>query len=346
MSEQVIRSQILRDGEELAISMATPPLSKSLVNALLRTPELSATTRESRRRLLGGLRGESSDYFFVGRLGGNVVGTVWYCTPRICRETAYMGEVFTGKKHRNKGIASSLLEVAIEHFRREGGRAIYVTNLCPRAPHEIYRKLGFRAYGYGQHAYGGLIRLVIDGTAEDLDQDYYRYEPTTSIRSANWGDLPHFIALLNCSHEWTVRAYSLGLIGPAVFDELGKSFMSLMKTLKARNVCLLLENSNRRMVGTAYSSSLPGKSQSYVRTADFLVDRNYYQEAPKLIKKLALGLSDKGVQKLQAYAAAEDATKVDILRQCGFTKEATMPGQLRIGGKTSDLEIYAIYTSA
>jgi len=131
MSEQVIRSKILRDDEELTISIATPPLSKSLVNAFLRTPELSATRRESRRRLFGGLRGESSDYFFAGRLGEKVVGTVWYCTPRTCGETAYMGEVFIGKKHRNRGVASSLLEVAIEHFRREGGRAIYVTNLCP-----------------------------------------------------------------------------------------------------------------------------------------------------------------------------------------------------------------------
>ena len=314
MSEQVIRSQILSDGEELAISMATPPLSKSLVSTFLRTPELSATRRESTRRLPGGLRGESSDYFFAGRFGEKVVGTVWYCTPRTCRETAYMGEVFTSKKHRNKGVASGLLEVATDHFRREAGRAIYLTNLCPRAPHEIYRKLGFRAYGYGQHAYGGLIRLVIDGTDEDLDQDYHRYDPTTSIRSVNWGDLPHFIALLNCPHEWTVRAYSLGLIGPAVFDELGKSFMGLMKTLKAHNLCLLLEDVNRRMVGTAFSSSLPGRSQSHVRTVDFLVHRNYYMEASKLIEKLVLGLSDRGVQKIQAYATAEDVTKVDILR--------------------------------
>lgn len=346
MSEQVICSKTLSDGEELAIGIATPPLSKSLVNAFLRTPELSAARRESRRRLLGGLRGESSDYFFAGRLGEKVVGTVWYCTPRTCRETAYMGEVFTDKRHRNKGVASGLLEATIDHSRREGGRAIYVTNLCPRAPHEIYRKLGFRAYGYGQHAYGGLIRLVIDGTGEDLDQDYYRYDPATSTRSVNWGDLPHFIALLNFPHKWTVRAYSLSLIGPAVFDELGKSFVGLMKTLRAHNLCLLLEDSNRRMVGTAFSSSLPGKSQSHVRTADFLVHPNYYPEAPKLIKKLVLGLSDKGVQNLQAYAAADDVTKVDILRLCGFTKEAAMPGQLRIGGKTGDLEIYAVYTGA
>jgi len=158
--------------------------------------------------------------------------------------------------------------------------------------------------------------------------------------------LPHFTALLNFPHEWTVRAYSLGLIGPAVFDELGRSFMSLMKTLKDHNLCLLLEDRNRRMVGTAFSSSLPGGSQSHVRTVDFLVHRNYYTEASKLIENLVLGLRDRGVQKIQAYATAEDVTKVDILRLCGFTKEATMLGQLRIGGKTSDLEIYAIYTSA
>ena len=255
-----------------------------------------------------------------------------------------MGEVFTSKRHRNKGVASCLLEAAIDNFRR-GGRAIYVTNLCPRAPHRIYRELGFTAYGYGQHAYGGLIRLDIDERSEDFDRAYYKYDPSTSARSINWGDLPHFIALLNYPHEWVVRAYSLGLVGPVVFDELGRSFMNLIKTLEAGNICLILEDSNSRMVGTAFSSSLLGKSQSHVRTVDFLVHPNYYAEATKLIEQLVEGVSGKEVQKLQVYAAAEDATKVDILRLCGLTKEATMLQQLRVGGKKSDLDVYSLYTS-
>jgi len=338
-------SKTLGDGEELTISLATPPLPKSLLYAFLRTPELSATRRESRKRLYGGLRGQSSDCFLVGRLGERGVGTVWYCSPATCRETAYMGEVFTNKRHRDKGVASCLLEAAIDNFRRGGGRVIYVTNLCPRAPQRIYRELGFTAYGYGQHAYGGLIRLVIDERSEDFDRGYYKNDPSTSARSINWGDLPHFIALLNYPHEWVVRAYSLGLVGPVVFDELGRSFMNLIKTLEAGNICLILEDSNSRMVGTAFSSSLSGKSQSHVRTVDFLVHPNYYAEATKLIDQLVEGLSGKEVQKLQAYAAAEDATKVDILRLCGFTKEASMPNQLRVGGKKSDLDVYSLYTS-
>jgi len=346
VSEVALCSRVLKNGDQLNISIATPPLSKSLINAFLRTPELSETRHESKKRLCGGLRGLSSDYFFVGRVGEKIVGTLWYCAPTTCREIAYLGETFVYRKHRNKGVATSLLEVAIDHYSKQGGRAIYVTNLCPRAPHKIYRKLGFQAYGFGLHAYGGIIRLVIGERSGDFDRDYYRYDPGASIRNVNWGDLPHFIALLNYPHEWTVRAYSLGLIGPAVFDELGRSFMSLMKTLKGGNLGLALEDSNKRMVAATYSSSLAARSQSHVRTVDFLVHPNYYDEAPSLIGELVKGLSDRGVEKLQAYAAVEDTAKVDILRLCGFTREAIMPDQLRIGGKESDLEIYAIYTSA
>jgi GNAT superfamily N-acetyltransferase len=340
MPEEVICSRILRDKEQLKIKMATPPLSKSLINAFLRTPELSATRHESRKRLFGGLRGQSLDYFFAGELGEKIVGTCWYCTPATCKEIAYMGELFTNKKQRNKGVATSLLEVTMDFFRKEGRRAFYVTNLCPRAPHAIYSKLGFQAYGYGQQAYGGLIRLVVDGRSEDFDRDYYRYDPKTTIRTVNWGDLPHFIALLNYPHEWIVRAYNFGLIGPVVFDELGRAFMVFMKTLKADNICLVLEDGNRRVVGTAYSSSPPAGSQSHVKIVDFLVHPNYYAEAPRLLKMLIEELSHHEAEKLQAYAAATDNSKVKILRLCEFKKEATMRNQLRIGSKI-DLEIYS-----
>lgn len=344
MSEADLCSRILKDGGQLKISIATPPLSKRLVKAFLRTPELSQTRRESRKRLYGGLRGLSSDYFFAARLGEKIAGTLWYCTAATCTETAYLGETFVHRKHRSRGVATSLLEVAIDHFSRQGGRAMYVTNLCPRAPDKIYRKLGFQAYGFGQHAYQGLIRLVVGKRSWDFDLDYYRHDPRISIRNVNWGDLPHYTALLNYPHEWAVRAYSLGLVGPTVFDELGRSFMDLMNTLKAGNICLALEDSNNRMVGTAFSSSFPGKSQSHVRTVDFLVHPNYYAEAPRLIKELVKGLSSQGIEKLQVYAAAEDRTKVGILRLCGFTKEATMSSQLRVGDRRSDLEVYSTYT--
>jgi GNAT superfamily N-acetyltransferase len=267
MPEKVVCSTMLRDGQELSISVATHPLSRRLINAFLRTPEMSSTRRESRRRLYGGLRGQSSDYFFTGGIGENTVGTLWYCTPEKCKELAYLGEVFTNKKYRNKGVATGLLETAIDHFGKEGGRAIYVTNLCPHAPRRIYRKLGFQAYGFGQQAYGGIIRLLVCERSEDFDRDYYEYDSNVCIRSVNRGDLPHFIALLNYRHEWIIRAYSLGLIGPVVFDELGRSFTDLMETLKTSNICVVLENGKKRVVGTAYSSLFqPGVSLTSERS--------------------------------------------------------------------------------
>jgi len=341
MSGEVIATRILKDSEELLIKMASPPLSKILVNVFLKTPELSKTEHESRMRLFGAFRNQSSDYFLVGELNGEIAGTLWYCTPANCRETAYMGEVFTEERQRRKGIATKLLEVAVDIFRKNGGGSIYVTNLCPRAPHEIYRKLGFRAYGYGQQSYGGIIRLIVNGRTEDFDGDYYKYDSITSIRNVNWGDLPHFIALLNYPHEWIVRAYNFGLIGPAVFDELGRSFMNFMKTVKPGNCCLVLEDSRKRMVGTAYSSSLLSRSQSHVKTVDLLVHPNYYGEASHLLETLTEELSRNKVDKLQAYAAAQDESKVEILRHCGFEKESTMQDQLLIGGKKVNLEAYS-----
>jgi len=339
MSEEIICS-ILRDGANLVIKLATPPLPKRLIDFLLKTPELSATEHESRMRLFGALQGQSSDYFFIGEINGNIVGSVWYCTPAKCKEIAYMGEVFTEKEHRQKGIATNLLDVMIDFFRKNGGRVIYVTNLCPRAPHQIYRKMGFQPYGYGQQSYGGIVRLTVDEAPRDFDRDYYRYDPNVSIRSVDWGDLPHFIALLNYPHPWTVRAYNFGLIGYAVFDELGRAFMSFMKTLKRGNICLVLEDSSHRAVGTAYSSSLQVAAQSHVRTADFLVHPNYFEEAPQLLEMLEDKLSDAKIEKLQVYASARDNSKIEILRFCEFEKEATLQSQLKIVNEKTDLEVY------
>ncbi|MFB0504520.1 MAG: GNAT family N-acetyltransferase [Candidatus Bathyarchaeia archaeon] len=343
MHEEVVCSRILGDGEELTVKVATPPLSERLIKVFLRTPELSATKRESGMRLFGAIHDQSSDYFLAGELDGKIVGTLWYCTPATCKEIAYMGEAFTNKKQRRKGVATSLLEVAVDFFRENGGRAIYITNLCPNAPHRIYRKLGFQAYGYGLVTYGGIIRLTVNERSEDFDRAYYEHDSNTSIRNVNWGDLPHFIALLNYPHPWILRAYNFGLIGPGVFDELGRSFMNFMKTLKEGNICLVLEDSEKRMVGTAYTSSLHTRSQSHVKTVDFLVHPNYFAEAAELLKALVEKLSDGKAGKLQAYAAAAtDRSRTEILRLCGFKREATMQDQLRIGSKKIDLEIYSI----
>jgi len=340
--EEVICSRILRDGEKLTVKIATPPVPKRVVDFLLKTPEFTAARTESRMRVWGALRGQGSDYFFIGELNEKIVGSVWYCTPATCNEIAYMGDVFTAEKQRRKGVATNLLDVAIDTFRKSGGRAIFITNLCPGAPHREYRRLGFQAYGYGYQTYRGIIRLTVKERSEDFDQDYFKHDPNTSIRGVNWGDLPHFIALLNYPHPWIVRAYNFGLIGPAVFDELGRSFMNFMKTLKQSNLCFVLEDSNHRVVGTTYSSSLRAGSQSHVKTVDLLVHPNYFREAVQLLKTLIEKLSDGKIEKLQAYAAATDDSRVKILRLCGFEKEAIMRGQLRIGSKKIDLEIYSV----
>lgn len=52
-------------------------------------------------------------------------------------------------------------------------------------------------------------------------------------------------------------------------------------------------------------------------------------------------LSDGKTEKLQAYTAAIDDSRVEILKLCGFKREAIMQGQLRIGSKKIDLEIYS-----
>ena len=341
MHEEVACSRILGDGEVLTVEIVTPPLSRRLVEVFLQTPELSATKRESRMRLFGGLRNQSSDYFFVGELDQKIVGTLWYCTAATCKEIAYMGEVATEEKQRRKGIATNLLEVAIDIFKSNGGRAIYITNLCPNAPHRIYRRLGFQAYGYGLMTYRGIIRLTVDERSEDFDGSYYEHDSNTSIRSVNWGDLPHFIALLNYPHPWIVRAYNFGLIGPGVFDELGRSFMNFMKTLKEGNTCLVLEDSRKRMVGTAYTSSLHTRSQSHVKTVDFLVHPNYLSEPAELLNALVEKLGNGKAEKLQAYAAATDRSRTEILRLCGFKREATLRDQLRMGSRKTNLEIYS-----
>lgn len=341
MYEEVICSRVLRDGEELAIKSATPPLPKRWIDVFLKTPELSKTERESRKRLFGAFRDQSSDYFFVGELDERIVGTVWYCTPATCKDIAYMGEVFTEEQQRRRGIATNLLNVAVDFFGKNGGRAIYITDLCPNAPHQIYRELGFQAYGYGYQTYGGIVRLIVNERDKDFDQKYYEYDPNTSIRSVNWGDFPHFIALLNYPHPWIVRAYNFGLIGPEVFDELGRSFMNFMNSLKGGNLCFVLEDSNHRVVGTTYSSSLQARSQSHVKVIDLLVHPNYFKEAALLLETLVEKLSDGRIEKLQAYVATPDSSKAEILRSCGFEKEALMRRQLQIGSAKIDLEIYS-----
>ena len=78
------------------------------------------------------------------------------------------------------------------------------------------------------------------------------------------------------------------------------------------------------------------------KAVGFLVHPNYFAEAAELLKALVEKSGDGKAGKLQAYAAATDRSRTEILRLCGFKREATMPAQLRIGSQKIDLEIYSI----
>lgn len=289
--------------------------------------------------MLARLRGEkvaySTDFFFVGEIGGELVGHVWYTVPRDTQDVGVLGHVYTRPDQRRKGVCYALTGAVVEAFKGHGGEAMFVLTGNPELI-RICEHFGFKKYNPPEGE-GGVYRWLV---ARDFDERYFAYTGKPQIKEANWGDLPRFEALYNAPHPWLLKDYILGVYRDTPFGS--SQFLQMIHEAESEwGAMLVMSTRQNHVVGAA--RIVPGRSrwEEHVATLEFFVHPNYFVDIGDLLSKAVEAARDL-CDILRTFAPESDKERHEPLTELGFEMTAVLENQYRIGGRDVDLLVYTL----
>lgn len=279
----------------------------------------------------------SRDCFFIGWIGDEPAGQVYYSTAAGAPEIGLLAYVITAPSQRGKGICSILVEQAIEHFLAAGGVCMHLSTSNPGA-HHIYERFGFQIYT------GQVMRyLRSNQTWEDFDATYFSDVGTAAIRPGHWGDLARIGMLYVAPHPWFIKDYPERRFDhPAIAQmRCGSTLPSMMVNVTERNGGLwVLENPARRVVGAVTLTRLDERVQGHAPILDFLAAPAYLNQASDLLATAISALEDTDAEIARVCLSSCDVEKAEIVQSVGFKHEARLAGQFLAGNDRYDMDVY------
>ena len=167
------------------IQIQTPPLATAAADRLsdFLRHKGSPWIEDIERRLAGTIAG-ATDYFYVARCEGQLVGHAWYTVANTDPRLGLVGHIFTHPDHRQQGIATRTLEQIMRNFQLRGGTLM---QLFTSTPHSVpfYERLGFENLYAGRvyHDTDWYMCYRVDA-ASTLDELYRR--PVVALRRLSW----------------------------------------------------------------------------------------------------------------------------------------------------------------
>ena len=324
MSGSLALEAQLRDGSTLAIEIAEPPFDRSCDwNRLCWWPLIREEMME------GKLNRWMHAPHFIGRIDGEIAGTMCYYAPEDTRDVGALQFVSTEERFRRRGVGSALVGALIDHFTAQGGRALYLCTTNPVAGH-LYESHGFRYH------VGDGMRFLAPGAA-DFDRRWFA-AGATAIRDAHWGDLARLCVLYNHPDPaWLIK------------DSLSASFRDtryeshFMRVLRAtedgNGAFLVLEAAGSRVVGAVAFRRFDTFCEQHVAELSFRIARSHFDQAGRLLDAAAERAAALGVGQLALMVAAEDDEQRRLAESSGFVEGGRWPGRLRSHGRFIDLRI-------
>ena len=251
--------------------------------------------------------------FYVGKLEGRVIVNIMTVEAD---GVGILGHVFTKPERRRLGACQAAMERQMQHFRRRGGRALYLGTGYDSPPYRIYQRNGFRSVAPG-------LGFMSCFPQPRFAETYFASRPA-SPRPVRWGDWGPLTALTGLVRADWLRSVLWKMEGPTNFES---GFLQLKKQLEEqpeedyplRARVLETEEGARVGVGTLAPHPL-WKNASLL---DIFCHPNFWDQAPALIESL------KPSGTVHAYADEASAAKAETLKRAGFAPEARLPNRCR-----------------
>ena len=314
----------LRDGSTLTIEIAEPPFDRSCDwSRLCWWPLIREDMMEGR------LKRWMHAPHFIGRIDGEIAGTMCYYAPEDTRDVGALQFVSTEERFRRRGVGSALVGALVHHFTAQGGRALYLCTSNPVAGH-LYESHGLRYH------VGDGMRYLAPG-ADDFVRDWFAGGATT-IREAHWGDLARLCVLYNHPDPaWLLK----DPLSESFRDTRYEShFIRVMRAIEDDNgAFLVLEASGSRVVGAVAFQRIDTFCEQHVAELSFRIGRAHFDRAADLLDAAAERAVALGIGQLALTVAAEDDEQRVLAESAGFAEGARWPRRLRSRGGFTDLLI-------
>ena len=267
---------------------------------------------------------------------------------RIIGETSYtlsyrgqgiLSQVWTDPEFRGQGIARATIAEAIETFRKNGGRAIYLA-AWEDWLRNIYKKVGFELAGKmgERHA----LKLTLNESGKD--KNLFRPGQQSNFRPMEIADQTDLTSLFNARHSYVVKNYELGCF-------LGSHFEGEFYILRNQKFEGTAPEERKEKVGfravvldgeetiLGFGTVIPcsRRHEHHAAILDILVHQNYSDRMGEMLDRLE---ENCGLDHLTVFVEAGEEIKIRLLEPAGYKKLAGLEKQLKIGDEYFDLITY------
>ena len=319
--------------EVVRLNYPIPPADRMVIIELLQQ-EWARTDVDWLQSMRGDYCQHLQTQVALARVDGHAVGTASIAFACQRPQVGVVEDVMTRKDFRGLGIAATLTEGLVQQAWKAGCRVVYLGN-SPRQA-SVYERIGFR------RLFGAVMRRPAPGETEP-EKDFYAPGQQTTVRAANWGDLPGVACLMAQPMESLCLDFLRGLVSPRYAPPLRcvSNFTSLWYGVEALGGSMLtLEGEGpHRVLGLGSITPGPAPLRGHSAVIDAVAHDNYAQGIRDLLDRLVDISRQKGIAMLQAYAAATDSAKVERFRSVGLTPVAMLPEAIRLNGRPVDVTL-------
>ena len=251
-----------------------------------------------------------------------------------CAGVGHFGHVWTKPEDRRKGAASLLMDLQMEQFNQQGGRALFLGTGYDSPAYHIYAAHGFSSL----EPTSGTMEYYVDAKA-DFETRYFARGPT-AVEYLQWKHWAASAALFLGDWPGVVRCASLGLWGresteypllPLIRAERERQRGERGDLMQARAI---VQQEDEAMVGFARWDWHPLWPETCL--LDVYCHPHFWSDAPALLDDLAMPAAERFV----AYADGDCEEKLELLKTAGFRQTARYANRVAIDqARTSFVDV-------
>ena len=226
------------------------------------------------------------------------------------RGAGHFGHVWTLPEDRRQGAASQLMRAQMEHFRQQGGKALFLGTGYDSAPYHIYAAHGF----VGLEPQSGQMEYYAQGKSQ-FEAEYF-VKGGVQVEEVQWRHWPASGALFLGDFPGAVRCAPLKLLGRSSTEG---PFLRLIQEEEQRRekgesarARVLCQTVSQAVVGFTMWDWDPLWPSTCV--VEVYCHPDFWDKGRELLGELALPRAERYV----AYSDAECLEKGEVLRTVGF----------------------------
>lgn len=232
------------------------------------------------------------------------------------------GHVWTNPEDRQKGASSQLMAMQMDHFAVRGGRALFLGTGYDSVAYKMYQRFGFESV----EPESGYMTFYT-GSEQDFNNELFRTSLVDGEPLA-WSHWPMMQPLFMGGWPGAARLIASGLKGRMIAEEEPLVMIQTNEQRELRdetpNTLVLRSRASQAIVGVASLNRHPLWPAGCL--LDIYCHADFWNSASALVDSLEFSTT----APVMAYADSTCPQKVDLLKQHGFTQQASLPNWIDV----------------